>query len=85
MAKYLAEILKMGVKSSEKRPGSTGTDPGVDYDPKSSGDRAFVAKHETEEHADRAGNRKVPYKSKKKQDSHKRQDPSVYEEVKKKD
>jgi hypothetical protein len=79
MAKHLTEILKMGVKSSEKRPGSTGSDPGVDYKSKSSGDQEFVAKHETEVHADRVGNRKVPYKSKKKEVEHDKQSPDVYE------
>jgi hypothetical protein len=60
MAKTLKEILKdkklEGVKSSTITPGSLGKDPGVDYDPKSEGDRKFVAKHSIEKHEDRVGN-----------------------------
>jgi hypothetical protein len=60
MAKTLKEILKdkklEGVKSSTITPGSLGKDPGVDYDPKSEGERKFVAKHSIEKHEDRVGN-----------------------------
>lgn len=68
MAKLLSEILK-GVKASTTEPLTTGSDPGVDYDPKSTGDRAFVRKHKVEKHADRVGNKnpdvtkKAPYKT----------------------
>lgn len=55
MAKSLKEILA-GVKSSKIVPGSTGSDPGVDYAPKSRDEQDFVKKHKTEKHADRVGN-----------------------------
>lgn len=61
MAKQLKDILA-GVKSSVTRPGSTGSIPGVDYDPKSTGDQKFVAQHDTEVHADRVGNGDDVYK-----------------------
>lgn len=55
MAKSLKDILA-GVKSSKVVTGSTGTDPGVDYDPKAPAEQDLVAKHKTEIHADRVGN-----------------------------
>lgn len=55
MAKQLKDILK-GVKASKVVPGSTGSDPGVDYAPKAPNEQEFVKKHETEKHADRVGN-----------------------------
>ena len=55
MAKKLSDVLK-GVKSSKVVPGSTGTDPGVDYDPKAGDEQKFVAKHKTEKWASRKGN-----------------------------
>lgn len=55
MAKPLKDILA-GVKSSKIVPGSTGSDPGVDYAPKSRDEQDFVKKHKTEKHADRVGN-----------------------------
>jgi len=55
MPKSLKAILT-GVKSSKTVPGSTGTDPGVDYDPKPGDEQKFVAIHKTEKHADRVGN-----------------------------
>jgi hypothetical protein len=55
MAKSLQDILK-GSAGSKVVPGSTGTKPGVDYDPKSTGGQAFVKKHKTAKFDDRAGN-----------------------------
>ncbi|CAB4140644.1 hypothetical protein UFOVP395_46 [uncultured Caudovirales phage] len=55
MAKQLKDILA-GVKSSKIVPGSTGSDPGVDYAPKAPDEQEFVKKHSTEKHADRVGN-----------------------------
>ena len=55
MAKSLKDILS-GVKSSKIDPGSTGSNPGVDYAPKSRDEQDFVKKHKTEKHADRVGN-----------------------------
>jgi len=55
MAKKLSDVL-MGVKSSKVVPGSTGTNPGVDYDPKMGDEQKFVAKHKTEKWASRKGN-----------------------------
>lgn len=55
MAKQLKDILK-GVKASKVVPGSTGSDPGVDYAPKAPNEQEFVKKHATEKHADRVGN-----------------------------
>lgn len=55
MPKQLKDILA-GVKSSKVVPGSTGSDPGVDYAPKAPDEQEFVKKHKTEKHADRVGN-----------------------------
>lgn len=55
MTKSLKEILN-GVRKSKIVPGSTGSDPGVDYDPKAPNEQKFVKKHETEKHEDRVGN-----------------------------
>ena len=55
MPKLLKDILD-GVKKSKIVPGSTGTNPGVDYEPKAPNEQEFVKKHEREEHADRVGN-----------------------------
>jgi hypothetical protein len=55
MAKQLKDILN-GVKASKIVPGSTGSDPGVDYAPKAPDEQEFVKKHSTEKHADRVGN-----------------------------
>lgn len=55
MPKSLKDILA-GVKSSKVVPGSTGSDPGVDYAPKAPEEQDFVKKHKTEKHADRVGN-----------------------------
>jgi hypothetical protein len=55
MPKLLKDILN-GVKKSKIVPGSTGTNPGVDYEPKAPNEQEFVKKHEREEHADRVGN-----------------------------
>jgi hypothetical protein len=55
MAKSLKDILD-GVKKSKVVPGSTGTNPGVDYEPKPKDEQDFVAKHEVEKHEDRVGN-----------------------------
>lgn len=61
MAKPLNDILR-GVKASKVVPGSTGKDPGVDYAPKAKGEQDFVAKHKTEKHEDRVGNKDDVYK-----------------------
>ena len=50
-----------GVKKSSIEAGSTGEDPGVDYEPKDEMGQKFVAAHKTEKHADRVGNTKEPY------------------------
>lgn len=55
MAKQLKDILN-GVKASKVVPGSTGSDPGVDYAPKAPNEQEFVKKHSTEKHEDRVGN-----------------------------
>lgn len=55
MPKSLKDILA-GVKSSKVVPGSTGSDPGVDYAPKAPNEQEFVKKHKVEKHADRVGN-----------------------------
>lgn len=55
MTKSLKEILA-GVKSSSISPGSTGTEPGVDYAPKAPAEQDVVKKHKVEKHADRVGN-----------------------------
>lgn len=55
MPKSLKDILT-GVKSSKIVPGSTGSDPGVDYAPKAGDEQEFVKKHSREKHSDRVGN-----------------------------
>jgi len=55
MAKTLKDILN-GVKASKVVPGSTGKDPGVDYEPKAPNEQEFVKLHKTEKHSDRVGN-----------------------------
>lgn len=55
MPKQLKDILA-GIKSSKIVPGSTGSDPGVDYAPKAPNEQEFVKKHSTEKHDDRVGN-----------------------------
>lgn len=55
MTKSLKDILD-GKKASKIVPGSTGTNPGVDYDPKAGDEQKFVRKHSTEKHDDRVGN-----------------------------
>lgn len=80
MAKPLKDILS-GVKSSKTVAGSTGTDPGVDYDPKNPAEQDFVAKHKVEVHADRVGNGDDVYKGKTKQAKYPKQDAKVYEET----
>ncbi len=55
MPKSLKDVLA-GVKSSKVVPGSTGDEPGVDYEPKAPAEQDFVKKHKTEKHADRVGN-----------------------------
>jgi hypothetical protein len=90
MAKQLKDILA-GTKSSKVVPGSTGTKPAVDYDPKSEGDRKFVEKHKTEKFDDRVGNKDDVYQAtnvKKKSNKitnkgyNKGEDEKVYEEKK---
>jgi translation elongation factor EF-G len=55
MPKSLKNILD-GVKKSKIVPGSTGSDPGVDYAPKAPNEQEFVKKHKREKHEDRVGN-----------------------------
>jgi hypothetical protein len=55
MPKLLKDILN-GVKKSKIVPGSTGSDPGVDYAPKAPNEQEFVKLHKTEKHSDRVGN-----------------------------
>jgi hypothetical protein len=55
MPKLLKDILN-GVKKSKIVPGSTGSDPGVDYAPKAPNEQEFVKKHEREKYDDRVGN-----------------------------
>jgi hypothetical protein len=55
MPKLLKDILD-GVKKSKIVPGSTGSDPGVDYAPKAPNEQEFVKKHKREKHEDRVGN-----------------------------
>jgi hypothetical protein len=55
MTKSLKDILA-GVKTSTVVPGSTGTQPGVDYAPKAPAEQDVVKKHKVEKHADRVGN-----------------------------
>jgi hypothetical protein len=45
-----------GIKKSSVEAGSTGKDPGVDYDPKAKSEQDFVAAHKTEKHENRVGN-----------------------------
>jgi len=79
-----------GTNSSKTRDGSTGSDPGVDYDPKAPEDQKFVKLHKTQEHEERTGNKegvrnsgKVKYSmddSRMKNYGHKRgKDEGVYE------
>lgn len=66
MAKILKDILSKkleGVKSSKVVPGSTGVDPGVDYEPKAGDEQKFVAVHNTEKHADFVGNKDDVYQA----------------------
>lgn len=51
-----------GVKKSSVEAGSTGKDPGVDYEPKPKSEQDFVAAHKTEKHDDRVGNGDDVYK-----------------------
>ena len=60
MAKPLKNILN-GIKASKVVPGSTGVNPGVDYEPKPEDEQKFVALHSTEKHAGRAGNKEDVY------------------------
>jgi hypothetical protein len=55
MAKSLKDILA-GVRSSKIVKAELGTNPGVDYKPKSKDEADFAASHSIEKHADRAGN-----------------------------
>ena len=67
MAKSLGDILKgkdkrlEGVNSSKTVPGSTGKNPGVDYDSKAPDERKFVKGHDTEKWEGRAGNKDEVY------------------------
>lgn len=55
MAKSLKDILS-GKKASKVTPGSTGSNPGVDYAPKAPNEQEFVKLHKVEKHEDRVGN-----------------------------
>jgi hypothetical protein len=55
MPKQLKDILA-GKKASKVVPGSTGSEPGVDYAPKAPDEQDFVKKHAIEKHDDRVGN-----------------------------
>jgi len=55
MAKTLKNILD-GIKASKVTPGSTGTDPHVDYEPKSGDEQKWIETHNIEKHENRAGN-----------------------------
>lgn len=57
MAKPLRKIAPKGVNKSEEGPGSTGSDPGVDYDSKAKGGQDFVSKHKTKKKDDVNGNK----------------------------
>ena len=69
MARQLKDILKQahdtikGVRASTTSPESLGKDPGVDYDPKASDEREFVAAHSVEKHEDRVGNKDDIYQA----------------------
>jgi len=68
-----------GSNKSTVRPGSTGSDPYVDYMPKSKDEQDFVKIHKTAEFADRAGNTEFPYKGGTKVAKYPRQSKNVYE------
>lgn len=63
MAKQLKDILKQahdtikGVRASTTTAGSTGKDPGVDYDPKAGDEQEFVAKHSVQRWDEPEGNK----------------------------
>jgi hypothetical protein len=63
MPKSLKDVLA-GIKASKIVPGSTGDEPGVDYEPKSPAEQDFVKKHSTEKHSDRVGNDDDVYQAK---------------------
>jgi len=63
MPKSLKDVLA-GIKASKIVPGSTGDEPGVDYEPKSPAEQDFVKKHSTEKHSDRVGNGDDVYQAK---------------------
>ena len=83
-----------GSNSSIVVDGSIGTDPGVDYKPKSPESQKFVALHKTQKHSERTGNKedvrngaKIKYALKNKENSHmgrdQKESEKVYEEKKK--
>lgn len=76
--KFVAKNLE-GVNKSRNRPGSTGSDPYVDYMPKSKDEQDFVKKHTTAEYDDRNGNTKFPYQGGTKTAKYPRQSKNVYE------
>lgn len=94
MAKSLKDILA-GVRSSKIVKAELGTNPGVDYKPKSKDEADFAASHSIEKHADRAGNDEGVFTAKtkysladKKENRHghkKGQDEKVNEAVEKED
>jgi hypothetical protein len=75
MTKQLRDVFK-GVKSSTTAPLKLDDD----LAPRAKGDRDFIAKHEVEKHADRAGNTDAAYKSSKEKVAHKKAE-AAYEEV----
>lgn len=68
-----------GTNKSTVRPGSTGSDPYVDYMPKSKDEQDFVKIHKTAEFADRNGNTEFPYRGGTKVAKYPRQSKDVYE------
>ena len=81
VSKSLKDILS-GIKSSKMVPGSTGTNPGVDYEPIQKDQQDLVKLHKTEKHADRVGNgdEDLPdYKLDSKHGHKKPNDQKVYE------
>ena len=68
-----------GSNKSTVRPGSTGSDPYVDYMPKAKDEQDFVKKHKTTEFSDRVGNKTLPYQGGTKVAKYNRQSKDVYE------
>jgi len=62
MSQQLKDILKQaherikGVHAAKTKAGSTGKDPGIDYDPKAGDEQEFIAKHSVEKWDEPNGN-----------------------------